>query len=196
MNEFPVTSVTLLKAVAMNTQHTRWTELYTKYEGLMRSYLHRYFSSLEPEDVMQETMIVLAKKLPDYDYQPDTKGHFRNYLLGILKHKAQDALTRRTRESEIRTALQTESESAKTVSSKEKDWRESALEVAISQLLANKTINPLHRTVFRHVALLHEKPEAVAKKFNISRANVDIIKKRMIERLSKLAAHLTQLTDF
>ncbi len=191
MNEIPVTSVTLLKAVASDAQHVRWTELHDKYEGLMRAWLHERYPSLEPEDVMQETMIVLAKKLPDYDYQPDAKGHFRNYLIGILKHKAQNAIARRSREGKIRTALQNEPAAA----CEEKDWRTAALEVALSRLLADQTINPLHRNVFRHVALLHEKPEAVAERFGTSRANVDIIKKRMIARLQNLVSRLTRLTD-
>ncbi len=209
MSEIPVTSVTLLKAVSSDIQHPRWTELYAKYEGFMRTFLRARFPSLEHEwqDLMQETMIALTNKLPNYDYLPDDKGHFRNYLKGILNHKAQNALTRRMRAKKIRTALRNETNDAAMLPNGEKSgwngettdwrmpameideeakWKKSAMEVAIKRLLSDESVNPFHRTVFRHVALLHENPEAVAEKFGTSRANVDVIKNRMIKRLKCL----------
>ncbi len=190
MSAIPVTSVSLLKAVSSDAQHARWGEFYAKYEGLMRAFLIRNYPSLEPEDVIQETMLALMKALPNYEYLPDEKGHFHNYLMGILKHKAQDALSRRVRESKTLDAFKKEPRTDARAPRDDK-WKKAAMEVALTQLLADKTINPLHRTVFRHLVLLHETPNAVAEKFGTSRTNVDVIKKRMIARLSTLIARLT-----
>lgn len=44
--------------------------------------------------------------MPGYHYTPDSNGHFRSYLMGILKHKAEDALRRETREMGRRDRLQ------------------------------------------------------------------------------------------
>ncbi len=190
MNDIPVTSVTLLKDVASDVRHPRWTELHAKYKAMMQAFLRAKFPSLgqEEEDIMQETMIVLTNKLPDYDYLPEAKGHFRNYLLGILNHKAQDTLSRRTRQKNLRAKLQNES---LTPTRQDADWRKAVMEIALDRLRKDKSINPFHLTVFKHVALLHEKPEAVAEKFGTSRANVDVIKKRMVGKLSVLVARLT-----
>ena len=188
MSNVPVTSVSLLQTLAGDSDSSRWDEFYRMYQGSMTDFLRAKFPSLEPDDLIQETMLALSARLPDYRYLPDEKGHFRNYLMGILKHKAMDALERRTREASAREALSAEPAIPE---AEDDDWKRSALEVAIAQLLADDAVNPLHRTIFRHVALEHEKPEAVAERFGISRGNVDVIKKRMITRLSQLVSSLT-----
>ena len=159
----------------------------------MAGFARSRFPTLEAEDLIQETMAALAERLPGYIYQPDEKGHFRNYIMGILKHKAMDALSRRSREASAREALGKEPRRVATPPGETDDneWKTSALEVAISQLLADESVNALHRTVFQHVALNRESPEDVAREFGISRGNVDVIKKRMIDRLSEMVARLT-----
>ena len=192
MSNIPVTSISLIQAIANDPQSARWEDLYTIYEKPMRAFLQARFPTLEPEDVIQETMLALMKALPGYSYTPDAKGHFHNYLTGILKHKAMDALAARSREALARADLagQPAGENA-AESAEEAEWRQAALEVALAQLLADKSINPLHRTVFEHLVLQHEKPEDVAAALGTSRANVDVIKKRMIERLSEMVEKLT-----
>ena len=88
MAEIPKTSITLLKALAGDSTSSRWTEFCRAYEEPMRGFLRANYPSVEPEDVIQETLLVLVKKLPDYHYTPDEHGHFSCYLMGILKHKA------------------------------------------------------------------------------------------------------------
>ena len=187
MAQVPVTSVSLIRALADDPQSTRWNELYERYLPAMSGFLQAKFPSLEPEDVIQETLVALFRKLPDYRYTPDEKGHFRNYLMGILKHKAMDALAKRTREAAVREDIRSQSPERPV---EDDSWKSAALEVAIAQLLADESVNPLHRTVFRHVALMHERPEDVAARFGISRANVDQIKKRLVSRLSALVSSL------
>lgn len=46
------------------------------------------FPSLDADDVIQETLIELIRVFPVYRYSPKEKGHFRNYLTGILRHRA------------------------------------------------------------------------------------------------------------
>lgn len=183
MAQIPLTSVSLIRTLADDPQSARWAELYRLYEEPMRGFLQQRFPSLEPEDLIQETMVALAKRLPDYHYTPDEKGHFRNYLMGILKHKAMDALARRSREAAVQEDLRAQPPERPV---EDDTWKSDALEVAIAQLLADDSINALHRTVFRHVALMHERPEDVATQFGITRGNVDQIKKRLIGRLSTL----------
>lgn len=184
----PNTSITLLKGLASGADSVRWTEFYRIYEGPMRAFLRARFPSVEADDVLQETMLALARRMPDYHYTPDRNGHFRNYLMGILKHKAMDALAVRTREARFREDLA--ERPAGEGAADEEEWKHAALEVAIAQLLADKDINPLHRTVFERLVLQREKPEDVARELGTSRGNVDVIKKRMIERLGAMMARL------
>ncbi len=178
----PRTSVSLIKTLSADSASARWAELYSAYEGPMRSYLERNFPSLEADDIIQETMAALVERLPRYTYAPDGKGHFRNYLIGILKHKAMDELRRRRREADFAKECPPRPDPGE-----EERWRREALEVAIEQLMADSSVNLLHRTVFNHVALMHEKPEEVAERFGLTRGNVDQIKRRLMAMLAALA---------
>ena len=191
MAQVPVTSVSLIRALADDPQSTRWNELYERYLPAMSGFLQAKFPSLEPEDVIQETLVALFRKLPDYRYTPDEKGHFRNYLMGILKHKAADLLKRQSRESNARAALHDEPP-ADEGAAEDREWRFAAMEAAVEQLMSDPTINARTREVFRHVALQHEPAEAVALQFGITRNNVDQIKKRLIGKLADLIRLMTE----
>ncbi len=93
------TSTTLLKAIGADADSPRWTEFVARYKPVMESFLSREFPSVSADDVMQETLLVLVRKLPDYRYAPDEKGHFKSWLLGILKNKAREELKRQGRVS-------------------------------------------------------------------------------------------------
>ena len=187
----PETSVSLIRAISSDPGSDRWHEMYARYREPMRAFLAARFPTLgDPDDVVQETMVALARRLADagWRYAPDEKGHFRNYLMGILKHKAADTLARRMREAETRDALRTLPRQAP--GGDDPDLRRSALEVALAQLFADDGVSALHKTVFKCVALGGEAPADAARRLGISRANVDKIRSRMVERLRGLMSTL------
>ena len=59
------------------------------------------FSELDADEIIQETLIALVRALPNYTYDPDEKGHFHNYLTGILRRRALKAKQRDARRSEV-----------------------------------------------------------------------------------------------
>ena len=69
---------------------------------MMRAFLRERFPSLDADDIIQETFIALAKALPHYVYKPEEKGHFHNYLTGILRNKALKVLVARNRDALIK----------------------------------------------------------------------------------------------
>ena len=197
MSQVPATSVSLLRDIASGTENTRWAEFVRIYEEPMRAFLAARFPSVEADDVLQETMIALMRVMPDYHYTPDGNGHFRNYLVGILKHKAEDAIRRQSRESDRRERIRKSAADAPRraqapgEADEEESWRLAAMNTALEQLLSDESVNARSREVFRHVALLHEPPAEVAAAFGISRANVDQIKRRLVLRLSELVKTMT-----
>ena len=190
MANAPVTSITLLKSLASGTDNARWAEFFRIYEEPMRSFLSARFPSVDADDAIQETMVALMRRMPDYHYTPDSNGHFHNYLTGILKHKAEDALRREARESGKRDKLK-ERGAADAPREDPDDWKLAAMNAALEQLLSDESVNARAREVFRHVALMHEPPAEVAAAFGISRTNVDQIKRRMVQRLSVLVSSMT-----
>ena len=185
----PTTSITLLKDLANNTASARWAEFYRVYKGPMSGFIKSRFPSVEPDDAIQETMAALVKAIPNYCSTPDEHHHFRNYLMGILKHKATDILVRQSREANARTKL--ENEPPPCNDEEEKKWRLAAMNAAVEQLMADPAVNPRTREIFRHVALRHEPAADVAQLFGVSRNNVDQIKNRLIRRLSEMVAAMT-----
>ena len=181
MTPVPKTSVSLLKDISDGTASVRWTEFYRRYEPAMRGFLHERFPSVEADDVIQETLLALMKAMPEYHYTPDSKGHFHNYLMGIVKHKALDAIRRNASFSSLRSDLAQEDDS----------WKMAAMEAAMDQLMSDDSITASTREVFRHVALMSEPPDDVARQFGITRNNVDQIKSRMICKLSSLVSSMT-----
>ena len=186
----------MLKAISNDASSVRWTEFFSKYEPVMRGFLRAKFPSVEQDDAIQDTMVALMKALPDYHYTPDDNGHFRNYLIGILSHKASDILRRNAKQASIRDKLKVNRHAEPPAQGDRgfddyDEWKTAAMETAVDQLMSDQRINPATREVFRHVALMHEKPDDVARQFGISRNNVDQIKKRMIEKLANMIQAMT-----
>ena len=192
----PATSITLLKDLASGSANARWTDFWRRYEPLMRDFLRVRYPCVDADDVLQETLLALAKALPDYQYTPDTKGHFRNYLTGIVRNKATDAVRKSARHAKLKSALTDETRHLLVAGpdadrKEENAWKVAAAEAAIEQLMANPAINAATREVFRHVVLMHEPPAQVAEEFGLTRENVDQIKSRMIKRLAALVQAMT-----
>ena len=187
----PDTSTTLLRDLAGRADHPRWGEFVVRYRPLMESYLHEWFPSLEMDDLIQETFVAIAKTLPDYRYVPDEKGHFHNYLTGILHHKALNALKRQNRRNEVTReyALDPSARGIGNDADVEK-WRETVCEVALQQLLADPSVTGRKRQIFMRTAMKGESPEDVAASLAVSRAVVDQTKKRMMDRLRELVERL------
>ena len=195
--EIPATSVSLLKDLASGTAAARWTEFYRRYEPVMRAFLKMRFPSVDADDAIQESMVALMKALPEYRYTPDRNGHFRNYLVGIVRHKALDASRREAARNALKSTIAKEEQErmrqfqAVDTQNDDDSWRHSAMEAALEQVLEDDSISARTREVFRHVALMHEQPEDVARQFGITRNSVDQIKSRMISRLAGLVSAMT-----
>ena len=188
----PVTSVSLLKVLGEDAKSPRWTEFANKYASTIEGFLFKYFPMVDAEEVVQETLIALVEKLPLYEYDPDTRGHFRNYLIGIVRYKAIEQLKRHKREIEVKEALETKEQlnweyEKQAYSVDLRDWRREAYEAALAQFMADSKLSPRDKEIFRRTALQGESPETVAALFGIKRNNVDQIKARMVAKLKELA---------
>ena len=186
----PTTSTTLLRALG-DTQSARWGDFVERYEPSMRAFMAASFPSAPADDIIQETLIALVAAMPSYVYSPNEKGHFRNYLLGILRNKALRHLRDREREE---SALREFSAIAQTTSqaddADEAAFRESVYELALAELMADPAIRPQTKQIFRRVAINGESPEAVAAAFGVTRNSVDQAKARMVAKLRQIKEKL------
>ena len=188
----PVTSISLLKVLGEDAKSPRWTEFANKYASTIEGFLFKYFPTVDAEEVVQETLIALVEKLPLYEYDPDTRGHFRNYLIGIVRYKAIEQLKRLKREAEFKEELETKAKldweyGQQSYSVDLRNWRREAYEAALVQFMADPKLSARDKEIFRRTALYGESPEAIAAIFGIKRNNVDQIKARMTAKLKSLA---------
>ncbi|MBR3084915.1 MAG: sigma-70 family RNA polymerase sigma factor [Kiritimatiellae bacterium] len=186
----PTTSTTLLRALG-DTQSARWGDFVERYEPSMRAFMAASSPSAPADDIIQETLIALVAAMPSYVYSPNEKGHFRNYLLGILRNKALRHLRDREREeSALREFSAIAQATSQADDADEVAFRESVYELALAELLADPAIRPQTKQIFRRVAINGESPEAVAAAFGVTRNSVDQTKARMVAKLRQIKERL------
>lgn len=159
----------------------------------MRAYLVGHFPGVPADDVIQETLITLMQCMPNYSYNREEHGYFRNYLIGIVRHKAIRHLKLAARENEeLEQYLRVVGEESSRAASEEKDmrFRQSVYELSLQELLADHSIQDRTKNIFIHVAINGENPEDVARNFGVTRNGVDQIKARMIAKLRKISDDL------
>ena len=211
MARIPTTSTTLLRDIAQDAQHVRWGEFVARYRPMMEAFMRERFPSLEADDIIQETLVALCRVLPSYRYAPDEKGHFHNYLTGILRNKALRVLRQRERDEKARADYAAAGGRASTRAAagaaalvaagspadeeEERQYRESLFELALRQFLADDSIADRTKRIFERTAINGESPEAVAAAFKMTRHAVDQAKSRALERLRKLVKALEDVAE-
>ncbi len=187
----PETSTTLLRCLGQDAQSARWGDFVERYEPVMRAFLASRFPSVPADDILQETLVALVRAMPTYVYSPKEHGHFRNYLLGILRNKALRHLRDRRQEESGLKALACGQEPAPSEDDiAETAFRESIYELALAELLADPAIRPQSKQIFLRVAVNGEKPEAVAAAFGVTRNSVDQTKNRLVAKLRQIKERL------
>ena len=198
MATVPDTSTTLLRDLAQDSQHARWGEFVARYRPMMEAFMRERFPSVDADDVIQETFVALCRILPAYRYAPEEKGHFRNYLTGVLRNKALRVLRQERRQTEIavdagiflqdgRVPARTEEE--------EKSWRESLFEIALRQFMSDKSVADRTKRILERTAINGESPEVVAGAFKMTRHAVDQAKSRALARIRALMEKLEAMAD-
>lgn len=192
----PQTSTTLLRDLASGSQHARWGEFVARYRPMMEAYMAECFPSIEAADVIQETFVSLIRVFPVYNYVPDEKGLFRNYLTGVLRHKALKIVARESKRASLREAYASEPSIAETEEERSyRSWRDTVFEIALRQYLADDAVNARTKQIFTRLAVDGERPEDVARAFGIERNAVDQIKCRAMTRLRELVKALEQVDN-
>ena len=74
-----------------------WNEFYHTYRDLIFSVARRAgLSEQEADEVVQDTLISVAKKMPEFTYDP-AKDSFKGWLLTVTRWRIKDLLERRGR---------------------------------------------------------------------------------------------------
>lgn len=139
-------------------------------------------SEADAADALQESLLVLMRLLPKFDYDP-ARGKFRNYLLTIV-HRQSLAILRRNARRQAAPLDDTERD-AERAEAEEDDtrWQEALLDEAWFQLKSSGRLKAATISAFEAYAIRGEKVEDVAKKHGLSANTVYQIKNRVIALL-------------
>lgn len=143
----------------------------------------------EAQDVVQETVIAVARKMPEFRYDP-ARGSFKQWLLLITRRRIHDHLRRAYRtlpDSEgvvERNKVAVEEVPAASLppdaemdAEWDAEWRANLLQAALARL--RQTANPKHYQVFDYCVLQDLGASEVARMLGMNAAQVYLVKHRM-----------------
>lgn len=191
------TQASLLARLSSASREGDWELFYAKYAMVIVSFAQKQaLDEHGARDVLQETMLVVMRKLPQFTYAPE-KGRFRNWLLSIVANKVREA-RRRSRAHRLVSLEATESGEplhepsveAQASGELEAAWRQSLLEEALRRLLDDPHTKPETVAVFRASAMAGRPVAEVAAQFGLKENAVYQIKNRLLTRLRALLAEL------
>ena len=165
---------------------------------MIDGFLYKYHPTVDKDEVVDDVLLTLVRKLPVYRYDPDVNGHFRNFLIGIVNNKAREYKRKRMREAEKRDAYEAEARLSweherQSYAVDLRNWTKDASEVALTQFMADPKVSTRDKEIFRLIVLCGQSPDEVAALFGIERNNVDQIKSRMRKKLMELVEQYRQV---
>lgn len=189
----PETSSSLLRAISADSQSVRWNDFVCRYSPMMTGYLMSKYINIDYEDVIQETFLALAKVLPNYRYDPEETGHFRNYLTAVLRNKACDAIRAAQKTDALKDKVSSDPTYFETDVDEAERLRHSIYRIALHQVLGDETILSRNRRIFVECAINGRSASEVAVMFGVERNNVDQIKTRILKKLQGRVSELSRL---
>ncbi len=143
----------------------------------------------EAQDVVQETVIAVARKMPEFRYDP-SRGSFKQWLLLITRRRIHDHLRRAYRNlpdaegTEVGKKHAIEELPAASLppdaemdAAWDAEWRANLLQSALARL--RQTANPKHYQVFDYCVLQDLGASEVARMLGMNTAQVYLVKHRM-----------------
>lgn len=169
-----------------------WREFYGLYRGLVwHEALRHGLSAAEAEDVVQETMLSVAKAMPEFRYRKE-RGSFKSWLFNLTRWRIRDGVRKRQREpismddpnlfAAADTAMvKPAGEELDTIWDAE--WEEAMLDEASQRV--RRRVDPKNFQIF-HLCVVHGwAPGKVARDLHVTRARVYLAKERVARALKQ-----------
>ena len=196
------TRATLIHRLKNWQDGASWQDFFDTYWRLIYSVARQSgMTDAEAQDVVQETMIAVAKHMPTFTYDPSI-GSFKSWLLNMTRWRVSDQFRKRHKlaaNEPKRPKTETTTTAIEKIADPsgvkideiwEKEWQQNLLTAALENV--KRRIDPGKFQVFDFYVNKDWPPEKVAKSFNISVDQVYVAKHRItqaikdeVERLEK-----------
>lgn len=195
------TRLSLLLRLKQGQARSDWEQFYAKYSAVILSFARK--QGLDEHtacDALQETMMVVIRKLPDFEYD-EKRGRFRNWLMTIVANKAREA-RRRAHADKLLSMDAPPEDGTDSLHDRlaatdpdasqnlEDAWRQSLIEEALQRVLSDPRTKPESVAVFRACALENRPVAEVAAEFGLQENAVYQIKNRLMARLKDLVTSM------
>ena len=198
-NNSIATRASLLNRLKDCDDHASWQDFYDRYRDLILAFaLKAGLTETEAEEVVQETVIGVARKLPEFHYDP-SKCSFKTWLLNQTMWRIKDQWRKRT-PPHVRTAGDTTEDRTATVERIpdatvdqlngmwEEDWRSAVLQAALQKVKARANLKDCQ--MFELAVLRQWPAKEVARAMSVSVARVYLAKHRVAPLVKKEVAQL------
>ncbi|MCA9062518.1 MAG: sigma-70 family RNA polymerase sigma factor [Planctomycetaceae bacterium] len=190
------TSASLLERLCSSPDELDWKRLIEVYTPLVRSWIRRYSSSQrDADDVVQETLTVVIRKLPQFERQ--RTGSFRAWLRSITVNCLRDSWrasrfqARAPGGSDFHQVLEQMSDPESELSQLwDREHDDHVLRTLLDQI--RPSLNEETWQAFYRITVLNESPTDVARELNITVNAVYIAKSRVMGRLRTEARGLIE----
>ena len=205
MNELIPTRATLLQRLKNWQDESSWQDFFDTYWRLIYHIaLQAGLNEAEGQDVVQETMISVAKHMPTFKYDPAI-GSFKAWLLTMTRWRIIGQFRKRGPFAEHRPPSNDTTSRTDTVEQAidpagpaideiwERDWEKNLLAAAIAKV--KHRIDPQKYQIFDFNVNQEWAAEKVAARFNVSVDQVYVIKSRVTEKIREEVKRLeTEMT--
>lgn len=200
--EFLPTRQSLLSRLRDWDDAESWKDFFDTYWKLIYSAARRSgLTDAEAQDVVQETVLSTAKKLPQFQYDP-RKGSFKGWLLQLTswqilgqlrKRYPKEVISEGAREDGASTGVMEKVVDPAGLELEEvwdQEWGKHLMDTAVSNV--KKAVNPKHYQIFDLCMSKNMPVSQVAKAMNVNRAQVYLVKYRVGRLIEKELARLQQ----
>jgi RNA polymerase sigma factor (sigma-70 family) len=186
------TRATLLDRMKNWNDQSSWQEFFDIYWKLIYGVARKAgLSDAEAQDVVQESMVSVAKHMPTFKYNPAV-GTFKAWLLTLTRWRIVDQLRKR---GPIVPHHSSEGDPARTATVEriadansldldaiwEVDWKTTVLDATMARV--KRRLDPQKFQIFDFYVNREWPPEKVAQTFNVTVNQVYLVKNRVTEML-------------
>jgi RNA polymerase sigma-70 factor (ECF subfamily) len=198
------TRTTLIKRLRNWQDQASWQAFFDTYWKLIYHFaLKSGLTRTEAEDVVQETMISVAKHMPSFNYDRNI-GSFKAWLFSMTRWRITDQFRKRDPVCHSRSNSDSDSDSSPaaelcniagqtnldTEALWDTEWKKALLEAATAKVKRSRDLK--HYQIFDLFVNKEWAPAKIAKTFEITVAQVYLTKHRVVQAIKKEVERLQE----
>jgi len=200
------THASLLERLKDLGDQASWNRFYETYHDLIFSVARRAgLNEAEASEVVQDTLISVAKKMPEFTYDP-ARDSFKGWLLTVVRWRIRDQFAKRSDEAQKRSrpAQNQPDQETRTATIDrvpdpakpalegvwDEEWESQLLQTALARI--KRQVQPQHYQIYHLHVVLGQSPREVARSLGVNAAQIYLAKHRVGNLLKKEIHRLQQ----